>query len=62
MEDTKMTAKEAAIAFKDWCDRNEQKKSYSERQTTEELFEHFMQEQNSPTDQTTKAWHKTKNR
>jgi hypothetical protein len=50
MEDTKMTAKETAIAFKDWCDQNEfhlirQNKSIP--LISEELFEHFMQEQNN---------------
>jgi hypothetical protein len=52
-----MTAKETAIAFKKWCDRNERTHNWRffKTHSAEELFEHFMQEQNNRTDQTTKG-------
>ena len=49
-----MTPKETAIAFKDWCnDDNEHhliRANGGRPVSTEILFEHFMQDQNKPTD------------
>ena len=56
---TNQHAKETAIAFKDWCNDDNEfnliRANGGRPVSTEILFEHFMQEQNNRTDQTTKG-------